>query len=649
MDFFENQEQARKKTALLLFLYVFALSAVIVLIYLATNLSLHLWKGGVFRVHWDLRLFMLVSPIVAAIILFGSVYQYNKLSEGGGDAVAQMLGAVPVGHGTEDILEQRLLNIVQEMSLAAALPMPRVYIMKDDASINAFAAGLTQNHAVVAVTRGSLEQLSRDELQGVIAHEFSHILNGDMRLNMQLMGIIGGLTVIHFLGRLLFEITGRSTNRRSGNAGLVILVMGLLLMAAGWLGVLFSQIIKSAVSRQREFLADAAAVQFTRNPSGIAGALKKIAGWTEGTRIKSVRAQEASHIFFSNTLTGVWQSLFATHPAIEVRIQRIDPRSEYQHAAGEGRAAAASASGSVSSLAGTTTRPSGAPVTAEKIISSVGTPDAYHVSHASKMLAGLPGTIKTALSDSAGACSLVYCMLLNKEEAIRSSQLQWLEQQEDKEPVEKIAVISPVMDSIGREHWMPLVDLAIPVLRGIPPAQYASFKNNVQHLAEADRDLSLFEYTLQCTLLRRIESSGTKTGSPPKIMYNKPSHIEEELRLFFSILAWNGSADPAAVSTAFGRATAMMKNGKKPLSILPKEQCNIGALDVALGVLHAASPQLKQAVLRATVECISDDSRVTVDEAELLRAVADAMDCPVPPLVPGVIGQASSDSPPASL
>lgn len=332
MDFFAHQERARRKTGWLVAYFVLAVLGIIVTIYgvFAAVILYGESRGGSLAGpsgFWNPELFSLVAVGTLVIIGLGSMYKIALLSRGG-EAVATALGGRPVLPSTRALPEKILLNVVEEMALAAGTPVPPVYLLDHEAAINAFAAGTTPQNAVIGVTRGAIENLKRDELQGVIAHEFSHILNGDMRLNLRLMGILHGILVIALIGYFLMRTGSRrvylssSSGKKGGNP---LPLIGLCLYIIGYIGVFFGHLIKSAVSRQREFLADSSAVQFTRYPDGIAGALKKIGGLDSGSRLQAARAEEASHMYFGNGLSASFLNLLATHPPLSERIRRIQP------------------------------------------------------------------------------------------------------------------------------------------------------------------------------------------------------------------------------------------------------------------------------------------------------------------------------------
>jgi Zn-dependent protease with chaperone function len=346
MDFFGQQDRARRQTLQLLGMFVFSVAVIITAIYLvilfATGAFSPDGRGGPgpgVAALWNPGLLLTVAGGTILVICLGSFYKIAELAAGG-PAVAAMMGGRLVDRDTRNLAEKRLLNVVDEMSLAAGIPAPPCYVLDEEPSINAFAAGHRPDNAVVAVSRGSLEYLTRDELQGVLGHEFSHILNGDMRLNLRLIGIVYGILVLSIIGYYIMRAAGfmessrssdsDSDSDRKGDNRMPIFLIGLAIFILGYLGVFLGKVIQSAISRQREFLADASSAQFTRNPAGLAGALKKIGGLSEGSRIRNAHAQEVSHMFFGDAFAGSLFNLFATHPPLEERIRLLEPNFDGQ-------------------------------------------------------------------------------------------------------------------------------------------------------------------------------------------------------------------------------------------------------------------------------------------------------------------------------
>ncbi len=322
MDFFGAQDRARRNTSRLLFLFGAAVIALVILTDLAVAVAFGFLGANA---SIDPERLLMVSGVVCAGIGLACLFKHLQLARGG-KVVAEMLGGRLLDPASTEPAERRLLNIVEEMALAAGLPVPPVYVLPET-SINAFAAGHASADAVIGVTEGSMRLLARDELQGVVAHEFSHVLNGDMRLNLRLIAALHGILFIALSGRLLLEGVGRSS-RRSGsrdNSGLLLLGLGVSFLVIGWVGVFFGRLIKAGVSREREYLADASAVQFTRNPLGLADALRKIGGPGAHGLIANPRAETASHLFFAQALNTRLLSLFATHPPLDERIRLLDP------------------------------------------------------------------------------------------------------------------------------------------------------------------------------------------------------------------------------------------------------------------------------------------------------------------------------------
>ncbi|MFH1123884.1 MAG: M48 family metallopeptidase [Pseudomonadota bacterium] len=631
MDFFDSQEAAKKKTTLLCLYFILALCLIICGVYLAIVVG---WSLSVEKMAHPLNpaLFLYVTAGVLSVVLIGSLYKIIVLSKGGAK-VAEMLGATPVDPGTTDPDERKLLNVVEEMGIASGIPVPRVFVLRLEKGVNAFAAGLTPGDAVVAVTRGCMDRLTRDELQGVVAHEFSHILNGDMRLNIRLMGIINGILVIAMIGRAVLRGMSSSKSRSSskkGGGGLPVLVLGLILILVGYIGVLFGKLIKGAVSRQREFLADAAAVQFTRNPSGILGALKKIAGVDEGSRIRERHAEEASHLFFANGLPKAFVRWLSTHPPIEERMRRIDPvfkGSLPEDAAGTtGPAPEPDGEALPSFLAARELSP-------DQLVSQVGNPHPEHLAFAKKIITDLHPLVSEAAHEPFGARALLYCLLMDRDEGVRSAQIKRLESHADPAVMRHTRMLLPLVDTLARGYRLPLVDLSIPTLKNLSPNQYRIFRENVRHLVEADQGISLFEYVIRQILVHHLDLFFREKRAH-RVKYHLFDQVQVESRELLSILAWQGNRDASAAERAF-QAGMNELAADRTFSILTREECHLRLLDSALGRLAEASPHLKRGLLKASVQCVSTDRMITVHEAELIRAIADSLDCPIPPIFPG--------------
>jgi len=324
VNFFEQQQQAKRNTTLLVVLFMLAISLIIAIVTAAAAIVmgyLNSDANGSYQVHTGPL--TMVALVVAASIGLVMLFKWLQLKPGG-HVVAESLGGVRIAPDSQDPLERRILNIVEEMAIAANMPVPSVYLLPEEGAINAFAAGYASKDAVIGLTRGAVESFSREQLQAVVAHEFSHILNGDMRMNIRLIAALAGILALAKMGEILLR-TARFSGRRNSKEVNPLPFIGLALLIIGWIGVLFGSIIKAAVSRQREYLADAAAVQFTRNPEALAGALKQIGARQDGSRLTHKNSSEAAHLFFSNAVSS-WFSMMATHPPLEKRIKRLEPR-----------------------------------------------------------------------------------------------------------------------------------------------------------------------------------------------------------------------------------------------------------------------------------------------------------------------------------
>lgn len=645
MDFFEQQDRARRRTRLLVFYYGLALVMIVFSVYLAVLVGLsfipsvnplaEVLKKGFqapwLALFWQPGLFCGTAAVTLSVIGVASLLKVRELA-GGGWIVATSLGGRRLDRDTQDPDERRLLNVVEETAIASGVPVPEVYVLDDEKSINAFAAGYTTSDAVIGVTRGGLRLLNRDELQGVLAHEFSHILNGDMRLNLRLIGLLHGIMAITLIGRVL---TGSRGNQRKGRE----VFLGAALLVIGSIGVFFGRLIQSAVSRQREFLADAAAIQFTRNPSGLAGALKKIGGLAGGSALDTPMAEEASHLFFSDGLDRRWFGLTASHPSIETRIRRIDPDWDgvYPVVAFPEEPVrvplapkAASAGTPAAALPAVVT--GAAAVAMADSLKRVGSPTAVHLDYARQMLASLPESVRADARTAAGAAALVYALLLSADERVRNGQFDGLKAETTPEIFGQTGALFGQVAGFDPAMKLPVVELAIPALRRLPPDEYARFKAAVKALIEADQQIDLFEYCLQKLVLRHLDPHFEPARRPIAQYYSlKP--VLEECAVLLSAFARMGDETPGRAEAAFREGAQQLAPGDGRIDLLVFDKCNLPQIDAALDRLAELAPPLKKRVLRACAVAAAADGFIQPREAELLRATADTLDCPIPPFV----------------
>ncbi|MEI6054447.1 MAG: M48 family metallopeptidase [Lentisphaerota bacterium] len=633
MDFFAHQDRARRNTTLLVFYYVITVILIIAAIYAVFALVFLGDQAGVTGSHkfiperlWHLELFLCVTGATLFIVISGTTYKVIELASGGGATVASMLGGTPISHGTSDPDERKILNIVEEMAIASGLPVPPVYIMDREMGINAFAAGFSHKNAVVGVTRGCVKQLNRDELQGVIAHEFSHILNGDMRLNIKLMGVLNGILVITMIGYWLMRCTASSSSSSSGKkkGGNPLPLVGLLIMVVGYIGVFFANIIKAAVSRQREFLADASSVQFTRNPSGISGALRKIGRASSSSTLETPRAQEMSHMFFAKSFTSFLDGLFATHPPLEERIKRVNGSvlpddAHYSQTAIHSDASFASFSGASQSS-----------IKVNEVVGQVGAFTSEHLKYASFLHSQMPENIKEAMRDYFGAMAVIYAMLLSGSQEAKSLQLSGLKERVEPYIYDETLKLS---DSVA-QTWLglrlPMIDMAIPSLKTMDLKKYKEFIQTVEYLIKADNNITLFEYCVGKILYRNLDPFFNKTKEP-SIKYKDICLLIPRCEELLSCLAYWNASTPEDAKEVFEKASEKLSIGN--LTIKPASECNLKVLDYALTELALASPMIRRLVFDGCVSCIIADNEIKIEEAELLRAIGSMLDCPVPPFL----------------
>ncbi len=623
MDFFENQDRARRRTWLLSGLFVLAVTAIICLVYFFVWLVLVNFQSDhnvqlVDQSPWNPLVFSGCALGVLILVAFGSGYKILQLRHGG-PAVAEMLGGRLLAQDSADPGERRILNVVEEMSLASGVPVPPVYVL-DDKGINAFAAGYSPDDAVIGVTRGCMELLSRDELQGVTAHEFSHIFNGDMRLNIRLMGVIHGILIIGLTGRAILRTAFRRGGRRNMSLPLPMILLGAGLMAAGSLGSFCGYLIKAAVSRQREFLSDAAAVQFTRNPQGIAGALKKIGSL--GSRVESTGAPEAAHLFFCQAVSSFSGSLLATHPPLDLRIRLIDPDWDGTYPRMEGLKSSP-----------VWTAPQGEKPILQSALSQVGQVDPEHLSYARELLEAMPEPLLHAAREPYEARALLFALLMDNAPALRKSQLDVLRARDDNSLSAMVERFLPLLDSQGTKIRLPLLDLAMPAMKELSPDQFAGFQSALEEMVKDKDNQALFQWSLQKILEKRL---GTYFRPEKRELSGHEAVVQmrDEAGLLLSVMARAGHELSEEARQAFDQGADFLGLWGR-LTFREEKKDTLKELDQSLERLKRLAPLEKRLLLGACAACIAFDRQVSSSQGELFRAVSDFLDCPMPPLLPG--------------
>jgi len=653
MDFFEAEARAKKRTSRLVLLFVFAVAGTVAAGYFASVFLLAQTGARGSRHHhyseyqddsgsapslWQPRVFLAVTLGTLAVVGLASLFKWHEFSTGG-SAVAESVGGRRIDPHTTDLKERRLLNVVEEMAIASGIAMPAVYLLDEEPGINAFAAGLTTSDAIVAVTRGTLDKLTRDELQGVIGHEFSHILNGDMRLNLKLSALVFGILVIGLAGRgiLWASLRGRvRSDRNSGGAVIAIAAIGLALLLIGYVGYFFGRLIQAAVSRQREFLADASSVQFTRNPGGLTGALKKIGGFALGSSLASNKSAAIGHFFFAQGFESNFGGLWATHPALTERIRAIDPQfdgkmfepPEVVDVTHESFARAGFAPGAFAPP-----KPAPTPATTATpvaIVATIGTLAPENIANAESLLAAVPPRLREAARSPTESTILLYGLLLDGDDATRERQHALVASRAGSEALRTLGELEPSLQQLTPAHKLPLLQLALPALRNLPPSALPQFLGTLDELVHADGRVSTFEFALQKILTRTLALGRAPNASVVQIYsFNA---VADEINVVLSALAHtasNGGLDPATVFASGARELKLL-DGK--LRLLSPPECDFIRLDAALDKLATASGPIKQRTLIASAHVIGADGRILIAEAELLRAIAAAFDCPMPPI-----------------
>ena len=614
MNFFEHQHRAKKNSTRLVFLFALAVIAIIIAVYFPIQYLMadKIWPKDFIKdnpIIWNYKLLMYVAIGTFTVILIGSYLKIRELAEGG-IAIAYMMNGRLLEPETQDFKEKQLLNVVEEMAIASGIPSPNVYLLDHDSTINAFAAGYTTGDAVIGVTRGTIEKLNRDELQGVIGHEFSHILNGDMRLNIKLVGLLHGILAIAIIGRtFLSSRRSSSSHRRQGGGPLIFI--GLALFLIGWIGHFFGKLIQSAVSRQREFLADASAVQFTRNADGIGNALKKIGGYlgspATGSYLNTANRSEIAHMTFANVNFSEAFGWTSTHPAIEKRIQAID--------ASFNPARETKIEGAPYVQPGFQNKPEvqrnvhlddvNMPVskkikyTSSAISGLVGTTPPQAVDQQKIWLQSLPRDIYDACHNCIRARSIVYALLTEYSEAARHQARGFLKLR-DAHATESFNELWEPLTALGPESRLRLIDLCIPALRKLSQDEYKMFIQNLIELVRMDQKVSMFEYLLM-KIVKKHLNNHKHPQKPRNIHIHDIKNVQSELNALVQ-------------------------------SIQNHDRFDVSTIDQAIQKLSQTSFPVRQQILESCAQAAFSDKVISWKEAEMLRAIGDALDCPIPHL-----------------
>ena len=616
MNFFAQQERARRQTGRLVWLL---LAAVLVVI-LVTDVVVTL--GAYFALDapllWGWFSYQVFDGVVLLAIIVFALRRLYQL-RGGGESIAKMVKARQVLRNASSLEEKRLLNVVDEMAIAAGVAVPSVWVMDKEEAINAFAAGYSPNQAVIVVTHGALAQLNREELQGVIGHEFGHILNGDMQLNVRLIGILAGIVVVGEAGLLVIRL-GASAD----DGAIAIIPFGAFIAAVGYIGVFCGRMIKAAVSRQREFLADASSVQFTRNPDGLVGALEKIRRGN-GTLIKNAYAGEMSHMFFGQSFVAkVFADQLATHPSIDERLASITGRTPQALPPSSDSAPAEPATDKEEEMVETALAIFGGD-TARSIVAQVGNATLQHMALAGQQLAAMPNALRQSLNTPQGARCAMYAYLISSDAAVLAIQMRALTQAGDGAMTTQVTEVTTALQALGPKARLTVLALALPALRQMTQAARDVFLLAVDELVLADQQVTLSEFVLQTILHWQLSPKATRAEP---VRFQTLVSVTPEIVLLLATLARAGSAEPRAQAFAFARGMARLNLSD---DMPPDATLDAKALSAALNRLRQVTPMRKPPLILACVDTALADRQLLVAEFELLRTIGMAIDCPMPP------------------
>lgn len=640
MNFFEAQDHARRTTRWLVVVYIIATALIVLGVTLIVGFTLFGTSMDGYRYSLTGMLSanpapLLITAVATTLFIVGaSIYKTSILSAGGG-RVAQDMGGTLVPANVQDPLRRRLRNVVEEMAIASGVPVPEIYVLEEESGINAFAAGYAPGDAAIAVTRGTLELLDRDELQGVVAHEFSHVLNGDMRLNIRLMGVLFGILILGMTGRLVLRggHHARFASSRRGKGGGAIVLIGLGLAILGWIGVFFARMIKAAVSRQREYLADASAVQFTRQPNGIANALKKIGGYSEASYLQAADPEEVSHMLFGSGAKFV--GLFATHPPLAKRIRALDPSfRESDYPVVKPRSLSDTmADDSVSAMAPAAASPG--PSSAElpqSLVESAGHPDPHHVAFAQKLRTSISDSLYDAAHSPELALLLVVALIVDRSGAATEPQLALAEEQLGAERARVIRHLYDELSKTSPKYRLPLLDIAFPALKLRPEAQLEYLVKLTSRMIDVDAHIDVYEYCFYRVLRTNLGQAIDPSGRAGTRRVGRRDLRRAAIDLL-AVLADYGHEDDARSEQAFNAGKAKFGKWANNHTYGSKEHYSLATLDHSLDLLVALNGKGRRAMLEAVTTVAVHDNEVTIAEAELIRAICASLNVPLPPVL----------------
>ncbi|HHC6593825.1 M48 family metallopeptidase [Vibrio parahaemolyticus] len=613
MDFFHHQDTARQRTGLLVMLFTLAVLAITGLVSVISIGIYFYFTGEPFTTQSIISYCLLSFVGVLLVVSISSFIRLSELNANGGRGVAESIGGKLISTDTSNAKHRQLLNVVEEMSIASGIPVPPVYVMTEEHGINAFAAGMSIDDAVIGVTQGALDAFSRDELQGVIAHEFSHILNGDMRLNTRLIGALFGITCIAHFGHLILDNSNstRHVSRSSSDSNkgfAVIILIAIVCLVLGWLGTLFGNMIKAAISRQREFLADASAVQFTRNDQGIAGALKKIGSNVQGSTLNTKASDEMSHMMFGQSKLSGFSSLFATHPPLDERIRRIEPNWDGIYAQHSHAQSTAFDNKQVSGFAVGGGSPASQSASPSEQLSETG----------QQLISQLPPELVDIAREPYSARFIAFALIFDGSDIQREMIKSYV-------PLASQSTLLPWLDYDLPLHLrFPLLELALPALKSLSEAQKISLCKVLRELSETDNQYSLAEWCVINLLEKQLLASFGFIKQHKTL-----KQLEESVFWLLRELAWVSHSQADKAQRAYHCALAHL--GFPEVKLEPANS-NWHLSRAALELLLQLKPKDRRMFVKACRLAIESDGEITVAEGELYRVIACFLEVPEPPL-----------------